>query len=222
MLAVSTERARRGSLRRLLTDTPILRVPTLFIGAERFVVGCFVVTFSLYAHDVLDLSDARIGALYSWFLVPFALLTWPMGLLTAGVDRGVVLGAGALLYGVCFLLLGSVTGWALPVVLALAGVASAAVYTPSLCVVTERAPYSMRSVAMGLANAGGTLGMLLGTATAGIFTMVMSGRGAAQADVYRWVFQLAGSVQLAVLFIGLPALRSLSRGDRWLAPEGVR
>ncbi|MCX5745349.1 MAG: MFS transporter, partial [Proteobacteria bacterium] len=211
VLPATSERAPRGSRRGLLAGTPILRVPTLFIGAERFVVGCFVVTFSLYAHNVLGLSDGRVGVLFSWFLVPFAVLMWPMGALAMRLDRGVLLGAGALLYGTCFLLLGEVSAVGLPLLLALAGAASAAVYAPSLCVVAQSTLGPMRSTAMGLANAGGTLGMLLGTATAGIFTMVSAKHGLEPAAGYRWVFRIAGFVQLGVLVVGLPALRSLTR-----------
>lgn len=209
-LPAAAEPARRGSMQALLTQTPILRVPTLFIGAERFVVGCFVVTFSLYAHDALGRSDAQVGALFSWFLVPFALLTWPFGVAVQRLDRGVLLTLGAAVYAACFLTLGEVGTAALPFVLALAGSASAAIYAPSLCIVAERTPHTMRATAMALANAGGTLGMLLGTATAGLLTVVLAHHGVARADVYPWVFRVAGFVQLAALVVGLPALRALA------------
>jgi len=220
VLPASSERARRGSLRALFSRTPLLQVATLFVGAERFVVGCFVVTFSLYAHDELGRSDAQVGALFSWFLVPFALLTWPIGVVAQRVDRSLLIGTGAAIYGASFLLLGQVGPFGLPIVLALAGVASAAIYAPSLCVVAEGTPGPMRSTAMGVVNAGGTLGMLLGTATAGILTMVLVRHGVERADAYVWVFRVAGLVQLVVLAAGLPALRSLSRGDAMA--EGAR
>jgi hypothetical protein len=63
---------------RLLRSPAFLRLPTLWIGVERFTVGCFVVTFSLYAHRVFGYSDVDTGLLFALFLVPFAAFTWPV------------------------------------------------------------------------------------------------------------------------------------------------
>lgn len=207
-----TTRAARGSARALLKNSVLLRLPALWIGVERFTVGCFVVTFSLYAHRVLGLSDARVGMLFSCFLVPFALVTWPVAVLASHFDRGLLLAAGALVYGVCFLLLGEVSVAVLPGVLGLAGVASATIYGPSLCLVAAVAPPSLRATAMGLANAAGTLGMLAGTATAGILSVVLLDHGVARGDIYVALFRIAGGAELALLAVSLPVLVATSRG----------
>ncbi len=210
-LPADAPRAPRGSVRALLKHPLFLRLPTLWIGVERFTVGCFVVTFSLYAHHVLGLSDARVGMLFSCFLIPFALATWPMATLATRLDRGWLLGVGAVVYGIAFLLLGVTSAAALPLVLGLAGTASAAIYGPSLCLVASLAPKSLGATAMGLANAAGTLGMLAGTATAGILSAALAARGVERADIYSTLFWIAGGSELVLVALSVPALRAVSR-----------
>jgi AAHS family 3-hydroxyphenylpropionic acid transporter len=202
-----------GNPFRLWQREPLLRLPTLWITAERFTVGCFVVSFALYAHRVLALSDAQTGLLYSWFLLPFALATYPMGRLAERLDRAFLVSAGTMTYGVMFLLLGVVGKEALPLVLALAGLASAAIYAPSMCFAASLAPEGSRATAMALVNAGGSLGMLLGTALAGIGSSLLLRLGHGPAEVYPLVFAAAGFVQLVVLLGSSRGLRRLSNMD---------
>lgn len=203
--------APRGRMRRLLQENPALRLPALFVGAERFAVGCFVVTFSLYAHGALGLSDARIGMLFSWFLVPFALASWPMGLLAGRVAREKLLAAGGLVYGLSFLALGQVGAGALAPVLFLAGLASAALYSPSLCLAAELAPPALRGTSMGLLNAAGSVGMMLGTATGGMLSAGLMRADFGRVEASAWVFRLAGAALLGVLAASWPSLRLSTR-----------
>jgi len=219
LLPADGPRAARGGARALLKHPMFLRVPALWIGIERFTVGCFVVTFSLYAHRVLGLSDGHIGMLFSWFLIPFAIATWPMATLVGRIDRGLLLAVGAIAYGGAFLLLGEVSPSLLPVVLGVAGTASAAIYGPSLCLAASLAPPALRATAMGLTNAAGTLGMLAGTATAGIVSAILIGHGVPRETAYVTLFQIAGAAQLLVLVVSLPHLLNLSRRDTSSAVE---
>jgi len=201
----SRRSAHPGALASLLKNAAFLRLPALWIGVERFTVGCFVITLSLYAHRILGYSDAKVGALFSCFLIPFALATWPLARFGRAFERRELMIGGALVYGLCFLSLGSGQTLLLPLLLAIAGTASAAIYSPSLCLAVSLAPKSLCASAMGLTNAAGTLGMLLGTASAGILTAVLSRHGAAQVDIYLWIFRLAGAAPLATLLVSLPA-----------------
>lgn len=210
-----------GNPLRLWQREPLLRLPTLWITAERFTVGCFVVSFALYAHRVLALSDAQTGLLYSWFLLPFALATYPMGRMAERVDRAFLVSAGTMTYGVMFLLLGVVGKEVLPLVLALAGLASAAIYAPSMCFAASLAPEGSRATAMALVNAGGSLGMLLGTALAGIGSSLLLRLGYVPAEVYPMVFAGAGLAQLAVLIGSSRGLRRLSHLDEAQRAEAL-
>ncbi len=207
--------------RRLARD-PHFAAPALLAFAERFTVGCFVVTFSLYAHGVRHLRDAQIGVHYSLFLLPFALATYPFASAFGGArDRSFAAGAGSksalmtaggLLYGLSFLAFGVTQGAALMVSLVVAGVASAMVYGPSLgCVVhaSEAGGGAARATTMALFHACGCLGMLLGPAVAGVASALLRHAGASDGARFAAVFALAGTAQLAAVLASAPALRRL-------------
>lgn len=184
-----------------------VRLPAAIVGVERFAVGCFVVTFSLYAH-LGGVRDGDVARLFTFFLLPFALASWPLGRLAVQMDRGALLLGGLALYGMSFLMLAAVDVRHCAPVLFLAGCASAAIYGPVLCLAATRAPGTARATAMGLVNAGGTLGMLIGTAVAGVTSICLQRMGFDRADAYRVVFRIAGVSQLLVLAV---ALRPLAR-----------
>lgn len=204
--AQDAPRAPRGSARQLFREQPLLYIPTLWLTAERFTVGCFVVTFSLHAHNVLGMTDADVGRHYTWFLFPFALLTWPMGRLAGSVDRRQVLALGGLVYGLCFMALGHVPAGVLWLPLFGAGCASAAIYASSLLMGAQMAPPSLRATTMALLNAGGTIGMMFGTAGAGIASAALKSAGMPRDDVYPWIFIAAGATQLVLLAVSCPAM----------------
>ncbi len=169
----SAAAAPRRSLLATVRAAPELKIPTLLVAVERFTVGAFVVTFALYCHRALGLSDTAVGALFSWFLLPFALCTWPMGRVADRVRRSHLVKLGGLLYGGVFLILGLAPPAALWVLMLVAGVASSAIYAPSLCYAATLAPRGARGTAMALLNAGGSLGMMVGTALGGILSAVL-------------------------------------------------
>jgi len=205
------ERAPRVGFKVLLQRAPLLKVPIAFVTIERFCVGCFVVTFSLYAHRALGLSDVGTGKLYSWFLLPFAVATYPFGRLAETVKRSTLVASGALAYGICFVLLGVVPTSTLPVLLFATGIASAAMYAPCLCFASTLVDASMRSTSMGLLNAGGSLGMMVGTALGGMLSVVgVKKMGWAADAVYPAIFAAAGACALLALGVWM---RDLLRAD---------
>ncbi|MDP1829320.1 MAG: MFS transporter [Archangium sp.] len=204
---------RKGDAGSMRSAARAVRVPALFVGAERFAVGCFVTTFSLYAHQALGLNDRQVGAGFSLFLLCFALSSWTVGAVSARLSPALLLCAGAALFGGGFAALGFVGAGGLWPTLALMGLASGCIYTPSLCLASQPVPEAQRATAMGLINGAGTLGMMLGTALAGVLSAgLMHGgwtRGAAAAAV----FLVAGLTQWVVLALSGPALLRLVRGQ---------
>jgi DHA1 family tetracycline resistance protein-like MFS transporter len=193
----------RQPLRKAL---PFVRVPVVCIAAERFAVGCFVVTMSIHAHRVLGLSDGDAGGLYSWFLVPFALAAVPAAALAARADRAIVLAIAAIAYGGAFAAFGRAHGAALDLALASAGAASAALYVPSLALLAELAPPELRATAMALGNAGGTLGMLVGTAGAGIASAALRAHGLSAATADAAIFAGAGALSAGAVLVAVAVL----------------
>ena len=206
----------RGSRRidvRTLARDPLFMAPALLAFAERFTVGCFVVTFSLYAHDVRHLSDGETGLHYSLFLLPFALATYPFARGTERFPRGTMMTVGGVLYGITFLTFGWTSGVGLGVALMLAGLSSAMVYGPSLCCVAKVGTGTERATSMALFHAAGCLGMLLGPAAAGILSAILRHAGFADPTRYATVFMVAGAAQLAAVVALRSPLRRLREAD---------
>lgn len=169
----------------------------LWVGAERLAVGAFVVTFAIWCHEVRHLGDRHTGALVTCFVATFAAATYPLGRLAdrAGATR--VARAGLVALGAAFLALTACPTAALPLVLALAGVASGAAYGAAMGVVVRGAPAERAATAMGVLHAAGSAGMLLGTAGAGILAVAVRHHapGASPAPL---VFAAAALAQLVV------------------------
>lgn len=178
---------------------PALRGPVVWVAVERFAVGSLVVSFSLFARRVHDLDDVSIGSLFSWFLVPFVLITYPATRAAAVVGDTPLVSLGLAGYGLSFALLGLVPAWALPWAMLAAGVSSAAVYGPALRAAARAAPPGGRAGAMALLNAGGALGMLAGTAAAGIASAALAHVGWGADRAYPAIFGAVGAVQWLAL-----------------------
>jgi predicted MFS family arabinose efflux permease len=184
--------------RRTLLARPELAAPTLAAFVGRFVIGCLVVTFALFAHRVHALSDSMVGLHFTAVTLPFALASYPVGAALKRVPVGVMLRSGALLLALSVAALGVCPRNALIWLMLTMGIASAMVFTATLSLTTELAPPGHQRAAMGLVNAGSCLGMLLGPAVAGI-TSAIVGRAYGAEWGYRAVFALAGLAPLAWL-----------------------
>jgi MFS family permease len=193
-------RVPRLGLFALARRAPLVRAAAVWLGVERFAVGGFVVTFSVYAHERFWLSNAAVGALFSAFVVPFALASFPLGRLADVGRRAEIVAAGLLIYGCCFIALAAAPLPALAPVLVLTGLASAAIYGPSLCLAATATPSFERATAMALVNAAGCLGMLLGTATAGVVAVSLRAAGWSW-GAHRAVLALVGFVVLGTLLL---------------------
>lgn len=189
----------------LLAREPRLWLPMLWVGVERFSVGCFVVTFSLWAHGRLGLGDATIGLLYTAFLVPFAVGTGALGRWRRlSVDTMLCTGAAGFALSFLALLLVPASYLALP--LAGAGLSSALLYVPALELAATLAPTNARATAMALPNAAGTLGMLLGTALAGTVSAAAGALGFERVWAWTAIFIVAALAPLT-LRVALAGLR---------------
>lgn len=203
---------------RLLADQR-LAVPMALAFAERFGIGCFVVTFSLYAHHVLRLDDAHTAAGYSVMLVPFAAATYPVARAVRAARRPAVIAVGTVLYAVAIAAVGWTSDLALAAVLVVAGIASALIYGPSLCCVAAAGDGAVKASAMALYHAAGSLGMMIGLASAGVLSALLA--GAAEVDRYRAVFALAGAAQIVALLAARRGLVALLHPPTAAPGEGA-
>jgi len=185
----STE-SRMGLVRR----HPALLVPLSAAFVERFTIGCLVVTFSLFAHNVHGLSDTNVGLLFSMLTFPFAVSMYPIGRLGERFPRAAILALGAGVYAATLGALGFIRSDMLPLAMLALGVACGMMFAPTLSFAATIAGggRAERARAMGLVNAAGCLGMLLGPAVAGIVSSLLRSTTDSGAG-YRAVFVLAGA-----------------------------
>lgn len=194
----------------LVFDAPELRGPTLVVALERFAVGAFIVPLQLYGHHVLQVPDSKVNGWFSAFLMIFALATWPMAKLGDRVDRWKLIALGALAYALTYLVLGFTPVNLIVLVVGVAGLASAAIYGPSLGLAAQAVPNTARASAMAVLNAAGTLGMFLGSTLAGGLSSALLSAGWERGPAYIAVFIAAGLFQLISVGVALAprALRS--------------
>ena len=194
----------------VLRRQPALAIPYGFTFIDRFTVGFFAVTFPLYAASTFGLDAAESGRLLAGYLLPFSLLTMPVGRL---VDRigGLRLMVGAsVLYGGAVTFIASVPLSSILPLMILCGVLASVMYAPSLWLVAAYAPGEMRTSAMGGFNAAGSIGFALGPIV-----------GAVISDVYGYqeAFIAAGVAELLCVAAFLPFLRTLRPASDGLSSE---
>ena len=187
-----------------------LLVPYAFTFVDRLTVGFIISTVSLYFATVIGFDPVRIGMVMAAFLLPFAVLTYPAGLLCQRWDPVFMMAGGSLLYGVFLAGLGFAGPGQVMATMALGGVVAALMFAPSLVLVTRLAGPAQRATAMGGFHLAGSLGFMLGplVGVAGI-----SALRAFDWPPYPAVFLLVGGLEIAVVLVFLPWLLRLHRAS---------
>lgn len=201
-----SEESASGGLRLALRREPRLLIPLLFAFADRFTVGFYTTTFSLFLSRVYDLGPQQIGLLIAAFMLPFAVLSYPFGLLSERTSRVGLLAIGSLLYGLGTASLVLWTPSQLPVVMAAIGISAAVMFVPTMVLTTEYASDALRSTALSAFNAAGSLGFIIGPIVGGLITQAFGSDGDWLAG-YRAAFGVAGGFEIALVFLALPFLR---------------
>jgi MFS family permease len=195
-----------------------LFVPWTYAFVDRFTVGFFTTTFTLWMKRVHDLPPDRIGLLLGLFLGPFSLLSYPFGRLSERLSRTRMLAMGSLVYGIGLVGLGYVPLSALPFAMVGLGVVSAVMFVPSLVLTAELVPATVRSTALGGFNAAGSLGFVLGPLVGGAVSSTVAFRGdgttEAWADGYRLAFTTAGLAEILCVVATWAALARLRAAGR--------
>lgn len=202
----------RVTFRALVFEAPLLRGPAIVVALERFGVGAFIVPLQLYGHHVMKVPDSQVNAWFSVFLMIFAVGTWPMSRLGDRVDRWRLVALGAVVYAASYVAIGFVSVQGLWLVLAAGGLASAAIYGPSLGLAAQAVPQEARASAMAVLNAAGTLGMFLGSTLAGTLSSALLTANYERGFAYTTVFCTAGVAQLISVVVALRARAALAKG----------
>lgn len=202
-----------GAIVAALRAHPAIAWPLAFAFADRFTVGFFTTTFSLYLTRIYALPPARVGVAIAIFMVPFALLSYPFGRLSDRRSLIALLCGGSLLYGIGTACVGFVAPPALYGLMFAIGVTAAVMFVPSMVMTTQLAPESVRTTALGAFNSAGSLGFVIGPATGGLVSQLVADRVDWLAG-YRAAFAVAGASEALCVAIALPALLALRRAGR--------
>lgn len=196
----------------------MLFVPWAYAFVDRFTVGFFTTTFTLWMKRVHDLPPDRIGLLLGLFLGPFSLLSYPFGRLSERLSRTRMLAFGSFVYGVGLVGLGHVPLSMLPAAMVALGVVSAVMFVPSLVLTAELVPASVRSTALGGFNAAGSLGFVLGPLVGGAVSSGVAEAGGgtreAWAGGYRLAFTTAGLAEIVCVLATWALLARLRAAGR--------
>ncbi len=195
---------------RLVRANRLLVVPLLFAFADRFTVGFFTSTFSLFLGNIHELPPPSIGVLIATFMLPFALFSFPFGLLSQRTSRAMLLCGGSLVYGGFVASVGYWPKEQLWLLMLLNGAAAAVMFVPSMLMTTELTPERVRTTSMGAFNAAGSLGFIIGPLTGGLVSQLVAESAGWQAG-YRAAFAVAGASEILLALVAFPILHRWER-----------
>lgn len=179
-------------------------MPLAYGFADRFLIGVFVSSFTLFLSEVHGVDAAARGMLMSLFLLPFALLCWPAGRYADRVGWYGPLIFANITFGLVYASYGVLEFSWLPVAMVVSGALSAMMFAPSLALVGDLAQRGAGEGLFGSFQLAGSFGFLLGPLVGGTLVEVLRDPNGTP----RWgaIFAVVG-VTLSVL--GLVSARIL-------------
>ena len=200
LLPKDTPVSHRGGMRELFAmvrHRPLLRAPLVVAALERFTVGFFTTGFPLLLAGVHRADPAHIGKLLGAFLFPFAILSWPAGVLSRRWSARTMVLVGSVAYGCGVLAVPFVDVAWLWALMPWLGVCSAVMFVPSMLWLLERAGDVGRSTTIASFHAAGSLGFLLGPMCCGALVELGASFGGAPLRGFEIAFVVSGLSGLA-------------------------
>lgn len=190
------------------TSIKLAWVPLAYAFMDRFVIGVFVSTFTLFLGDVHHATGAQRGLLMALFLVPFALLCWPAGRLADRIGWYRPLVISNVLFGAVFAMYARVPFTTLPWLMVLSGVLSALMFAPNLLLTSEVAQRAGDGI-FGAFQIAGSVGFLIGPALGGVLVSALRDvRGGVD---YDQIFLMVGALEGVLALASALALGRLLR-----------
>jgi len=186
----------------LLREEKRIFIPFAFSFVERFTVGFFVGVFPIMLAMKYGMDSGTIGMYMAAFLIPFALLQYPLGAISDKIGRVPPLVVGSILYGITVANVGIVEPPMLAYIMIFGGIVGALMYPPSAALAGDLADPAKRGTAMGGFNLFGSLGFAVGPFMGGLI-----------ADKYSFQasFAVAGLTVIIIALIFLPFLIRIGR-----------
>lgn len=188
------------------TGMKLAWAPLAYAFMDRFVIGVFVTTFTLFLAEVHGATGAQRGLLMALFLVPFALLCWPAGKLADRIGWYRPLVISNVLFGIVFAMYGRVPMSVLPALMMLSGVLSALMFAPNLMLTSEVAHRAGDGI-FGAFQIAGSVGFLVGPALGGVLVALL--RDESGRTDYNKIFTLVGVLECTLALASAVALGRL-------------
>lgn len=198
---------------RALRAHPALLTPLAFAFADRFTVGFFTTTFSMYMRRIHGASSEEIGLAIAVFMLPFALLSYPFGRLAERYSVTALLCIGSVLYGIGTMWVGYSAPPVLYALMFATGFTAAVMFVPSMLMTTQLAPDAIRATGLGAFNAAGSLGFIIGPLAGGAISQWIAA-DSGWLEGYRAAFVTAGLSELLCVAFALPFLLRLRAQGR--------
>ncbi|HWO88525.1 MAG TPA: MFS transporter [Gemmatimonadales bacterium] len=184
-------------------------MPLMLGFQDRFTIGVFVSTFTLYLAEVVRLSPAERGMLMSLFMLPFAALCYPVGRLSDRSRWLLPLAIGNLGFGAAYACYGLLPAWMLAPAMVASGVLSALMYAPNLVLVGEMARHGAGEGLFGGFQVAGSIGFLTGPLVGGL--LVELSKRLTGEVAYAAIFAVVGASVMVVGAVAVLTLRPLAR-----------
>ena len=202
-----TERAPRGremgvgAIVAGLRSRPALAVPYAFGFVDRLTAGFFALVGVFYFRSQFGLDAAGAGVVLALFFLPFALLQYPLGVVSDRVGRFYPVVVGSMCYGVAIVAVGLAPSLPLAAgLMVVVGTFGALVAPATMALATDVVPDDERGVALGGFNVTGSLGFLTGFLVGGLATETLG---------YLAAFLVVGGMEVAIAVVALRAVREL-------------
>jgi MFS family permease len=174
---------------------------------DRFSIGIFVSTFTLFLAREHQVDPVQRGWLVALFMIPFAALCYPVGRLAERVGWFPLLVGGNVAFGLVYGSYGFTPIGLLPASMVLSGVASAFIFAPSLLLVSDLVRRGNGEGLFGIFQIAGSLGFLAGPIVGGMLVAITGGDGR---PAYESIFAIVGAAELALALGSVALLRGFA------------
>jgi MFS family permease len=192
----------------LLNENPLLLIPYTYSFIDRMCIGVVVSTLGLYMTDILDMSPAQRGMTLSYFLIPFSLLSYPVGKWSDKIGKIGMLAFGSLAFGILFMFYGYFASTWLTVAMVASGIVSAFMFVPTLALCKDIATTAQHGAVFAGYNIAGSLGFVVGPLFGGTLFFWFS-KNSTAIEAYRHTFWISGLLEIACVIVSLPFLWKL-------------
>jgi MFS family permease len=193
--------------------------PLGYAFMDRFSIGIFVSTFTLFLAREHQLDPSARGLLIALFMLPFTALCYPIGRLAERTGWFPLLVGGNIAFGLVYGSYGLIPTGGLPVAMILSGMASALIFAPSLLLVSDLVRRGHSEGLFGVFQVAGSLGFLAGPIAGGILVSLTGGDGR---PAYEAIFAGVGIAELLLALGTVVVLRNLAPRTPQAEGAGVR